>query len=106
VAANNGGGSAVSGEANLIKIGQHIWKIGEPIYSIGTKAVTKRKMVETFGAQWDSARVEGILLGKASTKKVRIRWTNLKNPEEMEYGFAHNLFADLSVAPRKKATFG
>jgi hypothetical protein len=77
----------ISDAATSIKIGQREWKIGEAIYSHGVTAVEKSKMLESFGDQWATARVEGIIVGKGATKKVRVRWTNVKVPEEIEYGY-------------------
>jgi hypothetical protein len=85
----------LSNAATSIKIGSRVWKIGDTIYSQG-------KMVETFGDQYATAQVEGVIVGKGATKKVRVRWTNLKVPKEMEYGFQHSLFKDQSAPPRKK----
>ena len=59
-------------------------------------------MRESFGDQWATARVEGVIVGKGATKKVRVRWTNLKVPEEIEYGFQHTIFKDPSAQPMKK----
>ena len=60
-------------------------------------------MRENFGDEWATARVEGVIVGKGATKKVRVRWTNLKVPEEIEYRYNHNIFKDPSAEPRKKA---
>ena len=59
-------------------------------------------MCESFGEQWATARVEGFIVGRGATKKVRVRWTNLKVPEEIEYGFGHSIFKDPSAQPSKK----
>ena len=62
-------------------------KLGESISSIGTTAVSKSKLCESFGEQWAHARVTGILLGKGANKKIRVRRTNPKDTEDMEYGY-------------------
>jgi hypothetical protein len=84
MAVSQSGVPQLSDAATSIKIGQREWKIGEAIYSQG---VEKSKMLESFGDQWATARVEGIIVGKGATKKVRVRWTNVKVPEEIEYGY-------------------
>ena len=38
------------------------------------------------------------IVGKGATKKVRVRWTNLKYPEELEYRFLHSIFIDPTCA--------
>ena len=60
-------------------------------------------MRENFGDQWATARVEEVIVGKGATKKVRVRWTNLKVPEEIEYEYNHNILKDPCAPPRKKA---
>jgi hypothetical protein len=88
--------------ATTIRIGQRDWKIVEAICSHGITAVEKSKMCESFGEQWATARVEGFIVGRGATKKVRVSWTNLKVPEKIEYGFGHSIFKDPSAQPRKK----
>jgi hypothetical protein len=43
-------------------------------------------MVETYGAQYEIGRAEGVFLGRSTIKKFRLRWTNLKDPAKSEYG--------------------
>jgi hypothetical protein len=87
---------ALSAAVSSFQIGSRIWKIGDTIHSIGTKVIEKRKMVETFGAQFETGRAEGEFLGRGSGKKYRVKWTNLKDPYEFEYGAGHCLFKDPS----------
>ena len=103
MADNGGAASQLSDAASFIKIGSRDWKIGEQIYSISATAVEKSKMRETFGDHWATARVEGVIVGKGATKNVRVRWTNLKVPEEMEYGYNHQIFKDPLAQPKKKS---
>ena len=84
----------MTGVLSSIKIGSRVWKLGESITSIGTTAVSKSKLRESFGDQWAQANLTGILLGKGANKKVRVRWTNLKDTEDMEYGYNHRIFAN------------
>jgi hypothetical protein len=45
-------------------------------------------------------------MGRGATKKVRVKslkWTNLQDPNEFEYGFNHSIFKDPSAPPRQKA---
>ena len=60
-------------------------------------------MRENFGDQWATAQVEEVIVGKGATKKVRVKWTNLQDPNEFEYGFNHSIFKDPSAPPRQKA---
>jgi hypothetical protein len=53
-------------------------------------------MVETFGAQYETGRVEGEFMGRGSGKKYSVKWNNLKDPCEIEYGAGHFLFKDQS----------
>ena len=55
-----------------------------------TIAVSKSKLRESFGDEWAQARVTGILLRKGANKK----WTNLKDTEDMEYGYNHKVFVN------------
>ena len=59
-----------------------------------TIAVSKSELRESFGDEWAQARVTGILLSKSANKKVRVRWTNLKDTEDMEYGYNHKVFVN------------
>ena len=77
-----------------IKIGSRVWTLGESISSIGTTAVCKSKLRDSFGDAWAEASVTGIVLGKGAKKKIRVRWTNLKDAEDMEYGYNHKIFAN------------
>ena len=95
-------GSQLSNAAIFIKIGSRDWKIGEKIYSVGTTAVSNQKMRENFRDCCATARVEGVIVGKGATKKVCVRWTNLKVSEEMEYGYNHQIFKDPSAQSKKK----
>jgi hypothetical protein len=42
-------------------------------------------------------------MGRGATEKVRVKWTNLQDPNEFEYGFNHSIFNDPSAPPRQKA---
>uniref|UniRef100_A0A7S0M7N6 Uncharacterized protein n=1 Tax=Cryptomonas curvata TaxID=233186 RepID=A0A7S0M7N6_9CRYP len=53
-------------------------------------------MVETFGAQFETARVEGVFLGRGSGQKFRLKWTNLLQELKFEYGANHGVFHDPS----------
>jgi hypothetical protein len=59
-------------------------------------------MRESFGHQWATARAEGVIVGRSANKKIVVRWTNLKVPEEMEYGFQYKIFKDPSAQRLKK----
>jgi UDP-glucose 4-epimerase len=59
----NAQAQGLSAAISSFQIGNRTWKIGDIIHSIGTKAIEKRKMVETFGAQYETGRAEGAFLG-------------------------------------------
>jgi hypothetical protein len=103
MAADGSAAPQLSDAATSIKIGSRVWKIGDVIYSIGDQAVTKLKMRENFGAHYLHARLEGVILGRDSSKKVRVKWTNLQVPNEFEYVYNHSIFKDPLAQPPKKA---
>ena len=72
------------------------------MHSIGTKVIEKRKMVKTFGAQYETGRAEGEFMGRGSGKKYRVKWNNLKDPCEIEYGAGHFWFKDPSKVRAQK----
>ena len=49
----------------------------------------KRKMVLTFGAQYETGRAEGEFLGRGAGKKYRVKRTNLSGELLCEYGANH-----------------
>ncbi len=97
MAASESGGSVPPGPVPSFKIGPSVWKLGDPIHSIGTAAVEKKKMVETFGEKYATARVEGVFMGHGSVKKYCVKWTNLREELECDYGAVHNLLRDLAA---------
>ena len=103
MAADGSAAPQLSDAATSIKIGSRVWKIGDDIYSMGDQAVSASKMRENFGAQFLQARLAGVIIGKGSTRKVRVKWTNLQDPNEFEYGYNHSIFKDPSAPPRQKA---
>jgi hypothetical protein len=94
----------LSDAATSIKIGSRAWKIDHAMYSMGDQAVKKSKMREIFGAQYVQVRPEGVIMGRGATKKVCVKWTNLQDPNEFEYGFNHSIFKNPSEQPRQKST--
>jgi hypothetical protein len=89
----------LSDAAISIKIGSLVWKIGNAIYSQGVTDVAKSKMFEAFGDQHATAEVEVVIVGRGTTKKVRVRWTNLKVPGR---DTQHSLFEDPFEPPGKE----
>ena len=89
-----GVGNATSGVLSSIKIGSRAWTLGESISSMGMTAVCQSKLRDSFGGTWAEARVTGIVLGKGGNKRIRVRWTNLKDAEDMKYGYNHKIFAN------------
>ncbi len=72
------------------------WKVGDEIHSTGIGAIEKKKMVESFGAAFATARAEGVFMGRGSGPKYRVKWTNLFHELILEYGPNHSLFKDPS----------
>jgi hypothetical protein len=93
---SNARAPALSAAISSFDIGNRTWKIGDSIHSIRTKVIEKRKIVETFGAQFATGRAEGEFFGRGSGKKYFVKWTNLKDPYEFEYGAGHFFFKDPS----------
>jgi hypothetical protein len=56
----------------------------------------KKKMVQTFGAAFATARAEGVFMGRGSGHKYRVKWTNLSAEHICDYGANHRLFQDPS----------
>ena len=96
--------TGLPGPVPSFKIGSRVWKLGDPIHSVGIAAVEKKKMVEIFRDQYATARVEGVFMGRGAGKKYRVKWTNLSEELECDYGAGHNLFKDpAAVRPKKTA---
>jgi hypothetical protein len=78
----------LSAAASSFQIGHRTLKIEDTIHSIRTKVIEKRKMVETFGAQYENGRTEEEFFWKESTrrvcKKYRVNWTDPNYPYELE----------------------
>jgi hypothetical protein len=87
----------LSNTGSTITIAGRVWKIGDKIHSKGVSAVGMAKMLETFGDQHAQANAEGELLGKGSSKKYRVKWTNISGQPIMEYGASHGVFKDPSA---------
>jgi hypothetical protein len=66
-------------------------------------AAVEKKMVETFGDQYATARVEGVFMDHGSGKKYCVKWTNLKEELKCEYWAGHSLLKDPgAVRPQKQ----
>ena len=52
----------------------------------------KKKMVQTFGDAFATARVEGVFMGRGSGHKYRVKWTNLSEELISENGANHRDF--------------
>ena len=80
------------------------------IYSMGTTAIKitwkKKSNEKTFFLAANgctSQSLKSVLLGRDTAKKFGLRWrTNLKLPEEFEYGLNHCIFKDPSAPSKKK----
>jgi hypothetical protein len=72
MAASESSDPPLSDAAKSIKIGARVWKIGDAICSTGDQAVSASKMRENFGTQYLQARLSGVIMGKGSTRKVRV----------------------------------
>ena len=71
-----------------------VFKTGDPIFSIVTAAVDKRRMIETFGDEYATSKGIGYFLEKTGNRTYCVRWTNLKSPYKEEYGVNHSIFDD------------
>jgi hypothetical protein len=56
----------------------------------------EKKMVQSFGDAFATARVEGVFMGRGSGQKYRVKWPNLSGELICEYGANHRLFQDPS----------
>ncbi len=63
----------------------------------------KKKMVQSFGDAFASARVEGVFMGRGSGQKYCVKWTNLSEELIREYGANYRLFQDPSKERPLKA---
>ena len=68
------------------------WRLGDAIHSTGVGAVEKKKMVQTFGDAFATARVEGVFMGRGSSHKYRVKWTHLSEELISENGANHRDF--------------
>ena len=95
---------ALSPDAIGFVIAGKTWKVGDEIHSTGVGAIEKKKMVQTFGVAFATARAEGVFMGRGSAEKFRVKWTNLTEELILEYGANHSLFRDPSKQrPQKSA---
>ncbi len=60
---------ALSRDAISFYIAGKTWKVGDEIHSIGIGAIEKKKMVQTFGDAYATARAEGVFMGRGSGHK-------------------------------------
>ena len=87
---------ALSPEAISFVVAGKTWKVGDEIHSTGVGAIEKKKMVQTFGVAYATARAEGVFMGRGSGQKFRVKWTNLREELILEYAANHSLFRDPS----------
>ncbi len=69
-------------------------RLGDPIHSTEIGAMKKRKMVQSVGEHFASARVEGVFIEHGSGQKYCVKWSNLSEEHISEYGGNHRLFHD------------
>ena len=84
--------SALSPGAFSFVIAGKTWRLCCALHSTGVGAVEKKKMVQTFGSAFATARVEGVFMGRGSSHKYRVKWTNLFEELISEYGANHRDF--------------
>jgi len=77
---------ALSPEAISFVVAGKTWKVGDEIHSTGVGAIEKKKMVQTFGVAYATARAEGVFMGRGSGQKFSVKWTNLREELILEYG--------------------
>ncbi len=61
-------------------------------------------MLQIFGSQYATTRVQGVFLDKGSGKKYCVKWTNLGEDLACGYGANHTLFRDLSEVEAQKGS--
>ena len=68
MAASESADQALSGPVSSIKIGSRVWKLGDPIHSVGIAAVEKKKMVELLAINMRLQELKesfwGVVLGR------------------------------------------
>mmetsp|Transcript_80683 Transcript_80683/g.216242 ORF Transcript_80683/g.216242 Transcript_80683/m.216242 type:complete len:234 (+) Transcript_80683:107-808(+) len=72
--------------------GSRSWRAGEILNFRGLGAVTKSKMVETFGSTYKDAVLEGEIVNLSIHNKIGVKWMNLKGKPTIFYGTRHKLF--------------
>ena len=94
--------SALSPGVSSFVIAGKTWRLGDAIHSTGVGAVEKKKMVQTFGDAFATARVEGVFMGRGSGFKYCVKWTNPSEELFSEYGANHQVFQDPSKERHQK----
>ena len=54
--------------------------VGEPVKTIGSEVVKKSVMVESFGENFETTEVTGIVIGQTENGLVNVRWSSLPSP--------------------------
>ncbi len=88
--------SVLSPGASSFVIAGRTWRLGDAIHSTGVGAVEKKKMVQTFGAAFATARVEGVFMGRGSGHKYRVKCTNISEELISKYRDNNRVFEDPS----------
>ena len=61
-----------------------------------------KKIIQTFGDAFATARAEGVFLVRGTGQKYRVKWTSLTEELISEYGANHRIFQDPSKERAQK----
>jgi len=75
--ASDSADQALSPDVLSFVICGRLWRLGDAIHSTEFGANEKKKIVNSFGDAFATARVEGVFMGLGSAQKYGVKWTNL-----------------------------
>ncbi len=101
--ASDSADQALSRDAISFAICGKTWRLSGPIHSTEIGAIKKRKMVQSFGEHFASAKVEGVFMEHGSGQEYRAKWSNLSEEQISEYSGNHRLFQDPAKERSPKA---
>jgi len=70
-------------------------QIGKQISMPSKGMVSKEKMVESFGDDWRTKTLEGVISGIGPRSKICVKWMNLHGQPEGEYASHHRILRKL-----------
>ena len=103
----NSSDSQLSDAVSTFKIGPRTWKIGHKLKCQGLLAVKKSKMQEIFKDDWNTAVLEGEIVGCTDLDEIKVKWNGIDNPPFFLYRTNSFLFKDmLESRPPKRPKNG